>query len=148
MPLLSSSALSCPKRFETSPTSGLDLACHRVNTRVFCYWNDQKCLYLEDIDTVTIDGNDLLSCFKSMSVILTYIQTPLDLFNMYAGVFCCFFLWPFLLLNLFGKTEPNSEILSARTHRGWLIRVRKGWIHRRRKKPYLVFIFILALVSK
>lgn len=82
--------------------------------------------------TVTIDENHLFSCFISVSVILTYMQTCLGLFKMHAGVFPLNF-----FTSIFGKSKPDSEIPSARTHRDFLKRMREDRIQLRRKKPCL-----------
>lgn len=120
---LSSSAQSCPVRFETIPLSVTDSACYHVSTQDFCYWNSEKCLYLEDIYIVAIDGNNPFSCCRSVSVILTYTKTSQFGQNAY-----WYFSSDLFKKNVLGKTKPNSEIHSAGTHRGFFKRMRKDLI--------------------
>lgn len=92
--------------------------------------------------TVTIDENHLFSCFISVSVILTYMQTCLGLFKMHAGVFPLNF-----FTSIFGKSKPDSEIPSARTHRDFL-KSRGRTEYNSEERSLVYFIFTLLLVSK
>lgn len=83
------------------------LPCKHSNT---WHRNSAKCLYLEDSYIDAIPGNNLFSCFRSVSGILTYIKTPLGLFKMHINIFPLNF-----FKHVFGKTRPNSEIHSVGT---------------------------------
>lgn len=116
---LSSSAQSCPVRFETIPLSVTDSACYHVSTQDFCYWNSEKCLYLEDIYIVAIDGNNPFSCCRSVSVILTYTKTSLSLVKMRTGIFPLTFLKKMFLVKLNLIQKFIQQGLTEVSLKGW-----------------------------